>query len=229
MEKRCNCIKDVRASLNLSYTDCTQQLPLYCGYNDSYIRYNGSECTLTTMDRSSEDVSSSKLPSFEVAATTTVKSPELNSKNEEFKDFVGAIVGLFVAVFALTSSALLLWFYIKKRKRKLPDSQNDVQQPQSSPTVNNIYSDMMLVSGTNRNQNEVVVTTSTTMNDVRNDDIYVENEEGEYDHLHSSRPKQGVSEREDERYATSSQLEDVTYSTVRKSRKSILERDNEYY
>lgn len=112
---------------------------------------------------------------------------------------------------------------------KLPDSQNDVQQPQSSPTVNNIYSDMILVSGTNQNQNEVVVTTSTTMNDVRNDDIYVENEEGEYDHLHSSRPKQGVSEREDERYATSSQLEDVTYSTVRKSRKSILERDNEYY
>lgn len=112
---------------------------------------------------------------------------------------------------------------------KLPDSQNDVQQPQSSQTVNNIYSDMMLVSGTNRNQNEVVVTTSTTMNDVRNDDIYVENEEGEYDHLHCSRPKQGVSEREDERYATSSQLEDVTYSTVRKSRKSILERDNEYY
>lgn len=112
---------------------------------------------------------------------------------------------------------------------KLPDSQNDVQQPQSSPTVNNIYSDMMLVSGTNQNQNEVVVTTSTTMNDVRNDDIYVENEEGEYDHLHSSRPKQGVSEREDERYATSSQLEDVTYSTVRKSRKSIPERDNEYY
>lgn len=112
---------------------------------------------------------------------------------------------------------------------KLPDSQNDVQQPQSSPTVNNIYSDMMLVSGTNQNQNEVVVTTSTTMNDVRNDDIYVENEEGKYDHLHSSRPKQGVSEREDERYATSSQLEDVTYSTVRKSRKSIPERDNEYY
>lgn len=54
---------------------------------------------------------------------------------------------------------------------KLPDSQNDVQQPQSSPTVNNIYSDMMLVSGTNQNQNEVVVTTSTTMNDVRNDDL----------------------------------------------------------
>eukprot|EP00105_Crassostrea_gigas_P036749 XP_019920897.1 PREDICTED: uncharacterized protein LOC105323930 [Crassostrea gigas] len=229
MENKCNCIKDVHASLNLSYTDSTQQLPLNCRYNVSNIRYNGSECTLITMDRSSGDVSSSKLPSFEVAATTTVKSPQLNSKNEEFKDFVGAIVGLVVAVFALTSSALLLWFYIKKRKRKLPDSQNDVQQPQSSPTVNNIYSDMMLVSGTNQNQNEVVVTTSTTMNDVRNDDIYVENEEGEYDHLHSSRPKQGVSEREDERYATSSQLEDVTYSTVRKSRKSIPERDNDYY
>lgn len=109
---------------------------------------------------------------------------------------------------------------------KLPDSQNDAQQPESSQTVNKMYSDMMLVSGTNRDQNEVVVTTTT--NDVRNDDIYVENEEGEYDHLHTSRPKQGVSEREDERYATSTQLEDVTYSTVRKSRKFIPERDNEY-
>lgn len=105
---------------------------------------------------------------------------------------------------------------------ELPDSQNDVQQPQSSQTVNNMFTDMMLVYGTNRNQNEVVVQTSTTTskNDVRNDDtsIYVENEEGEYDHLHTSRLKQGASEIEDERYATSTQLEDKTYSTVRKSR-----------
>lgn len=60
---------------------------------------------------------------------------------------------------------------------ELPDSQNDVQQPQSSQTVNNMFTDMMLVYGTNRNQNEVVVQTSTTTskNDVRNDDtsIYV--------------------------------------------------------
>lgn len=87
----------------------------------------------------------------------------------------------------------------------------------------------MIVFGTtcNRIKNNVVLTATT--NDVRNDDIYVENEEGEYDHLHSSRPKQIVSEREDERYATSPQLEDVSYSTVRESRKSVLERDNEYY
>lgn len=88
---------------------------------------------------------------------------------------------------------------------------------------------MMIVSGTtcNRTQNNVVLT--ATMNDVRNDDIYVENEEGEYDHLHSSRPKQVVSEMEDERYTTSSHLEDVSYSKVGKSKISVPERDNENY
>lgn len=83
---------------------------------------------------------------------------------------------------------------------------------------------MMLVFGTERNENHVPLTTT---NNVRNDDIYVENEDGKYDHLHSSRPKQVVSEREDERYATCTQLEDVSYFTVRKSRKSVPERDNE--
>lgn len=83
---------------------------------------------------------------------------------------------------------------------------------------------MMLESETNQNQNDVVFTT----NDVRTDDLYLENEEGEYDHLHSSRPKQVVSKIEDERYATSTQVEDVLYSTVRKSRKSVPDRDNEY-
>ncbi|XP_052721567.1 uncharacterized protein LOC128192707 [Crassostrea angulata] len=146
-------------------------------------------------------------------------------------DTVGAIVGLFVAVFALTSLTLLLWFYRKKRKRELPaSSQNDARQQQTSQTVINTYNDMVLVSGTNRNQNDVVFTTltTTTTNDVRNDDIYVENKEGEYDHLHSSRPKQVVSEMENERYATSTELEDVSYSTVRKSRNSVPDCDNEY-
>lgn len=114
---------------------------------------------------------------------------------------------------------------------KLRNSQNDVQQPHSSQTVNNAYTDMMLVSGTNRNQNDVVFTTSSTntTNDIRNDDIYVENKEGEYDHLHSSRPKQVVSEMDDERYTTSTQVEDVSYSTVRKSRNSVPERVNDNY
>lgn len=117
------------------------------------------------------------------------------------------------------------------RDSKLRDSQNDVQQPQSSQTVNNANTDMMLVSGTNRNQNDVVFTTSSTntTNDIRNDDIYVENKEGEYDHLHSSRPKQVVSEMDDERYTTSTQVEDVSYSTVRKSRNSVPERVNDNY
>lgn len=82
----------------------------------------------------------------------------------------------------------------------------------------------MVVFGANQTQNDVTFTTTT--NDVRNDDIYVENEEGKYDHLHCSRPKQGVSEREDERYATSTKLEDVSYSTVRKSRKYVPDHDN---
>lgn len=117
------------------------------------------------------------------------------------------------------------------RDSKLRDSQNDVQQPQSSQTVNNANTDMMLVSGTNRNQNDVVFTTSSTntTHDIRNDDIYVENKEGEYDHLHSSRPKQVVTEMEDERYTTSTQVEDVSYSTVRKSRNSVPERVNDNY
>lgn len=107
---------------------------------------------------------------------------------------------------------------------KLRDSQIDLHQLQPSQLVNNTYStDMMHVSGTNRNENDVPHTTTTT-----NDDIYVENEEGEYDHLHTSRPKKVVSESEDEKYATSTQLEDISYSTVRKIRKSVPDRDSEY-
>lgn len=62
---------------------------------------------------------------------------------------------------------------------KLRDSQIDLHQLQPS---------------------QLHVTFTTTTNTVQIDDIYmyVENEEGEYDHLHSSRPKQVVSEREDE-------------------------------
>lgn len=56
----------------------------------------------------------------------------------------------------------------------------------------------------------------------------METEDGEYDQLHLSRPKQAVSERECERYSTSTQLEDVSYSTVRKSRKPVPDRDYEY-
>ncbi|XP_052710757.1 uncharacterized protein LOC128185088 [Crassostrea angulata] len=167
---------------------------------------------------------------------------------------VGALAGLFVAVFALTFLVLLFRLYRKKRKHKLPDSENEVQQPHSSETVNNLYTDMMhapgtnrtqndvvlttttngvrndmmLVSGTNRNQNDDVLTTTTTTSVVRNDDIYVENEEGEYDHLHSSRPKQVVSEMEDERFATSTELENASYSTVGKIRNSVPDCDNEY-
>lgn len=92
--------------------------------------------------------------------------------------------------------------------------------------TNNVRNDMTLVSETNWNKNDDILTTTT--NDVPNDDIYVENEEGEYDHLHSSRPKQGVSEQEDERYATSTDLEDVSYSTVRKSRNFVPDCNNEY-
>lgn len=108
---------------------------------------------------------------------------------------------------------------------KQRDSQIDLHQLQSSQTVSNTYTDVMLVSEANQTQNDVIFTSTT--NDVQNDDIYVENEDGEYDHLHSSRPKQVKSEKEDERYATSTQLEDVSYSTVRKSRKSVPDRDNE--
>lgn len=110
--------------------------------------------------------------------------------------------------------------------RKLRESHIDHQQPHTSHIVSNTYSDMMLESGANQTQNDVTFTTTT--NAVQIDDIYVENEEGEYDHLHSSRPKQVVSEREDESYATFTQLEDVPYSTVRESRKSVPDCDNEY-
>lgn len=143
--------------------------------------------------------------------------------------------------------SLIIFFNSKHR-----DSQIDLNQQQTSQTINNTYADMTLIPGTNRNQHDVMLTTATnivrndmtlvsgtnrnqndeilttTTNDVPNDDIYVENEEGEYDHLHSSRPKQGVSEREDERYATCTDLEDVFYSTVRKSRNSVPDCNNEY-
>lgn len=92
--------------------------------------------------------------------------------------------------------------------------------------TNSVRNDMTLVSGTNRNQNNDVLTTTT--NNVPNDDIYVENEEGEYDHLHSSRPKRVVSEMEDERFATSTELENASYSTVGKIRNSVPDCDNEY-
>lgn len=50
-------------------------------YSVSYIRYNGFEGTLTTVDQSFKDISSSTVQSFEVTGTTTVKPSELSSKN----------------------------------------------------------------------------------------------------------------------------------------------------
>lgn len=38
-----------------------------------------------------------------------------------------------------------------------------------------------------------------------------------------------VQKMEDERYTTFTQLEDVSYSTIRKSRDSVPERDNDNY
>lgn len=62
------------------------------------------------------------------------------------------------------------------------------------------------------------------------DDIYVEKEEEEYDHLHSSRQNHITKDTKDNEYGTASYLEDNSYSTLRQGRNPNPEPDfdNEY-
>lgn len=62
------------------------------------------------------------------------------------------------------------------------------------------------------------------------DGIYVEKEEEEYDHLHSSRQKHLTKDTKDNEYGTASCLEDNSYSTLRQGRNPNPEPDidNEY-
>lgn len=62
------------------------------------------------------------------------------------------------------------------------------------------------------------------------DGIYVEKQEEEYDHLHSSRQKHITKDTKDNAYGTASYLEDNSYSTLRQGRNSNPEPDldNEY-
>lgn len=60
------------------------------------------------------------------------------------------------------------------------------------------------------------------------DGIYVEKEEEEYDHLHSSRQKHLTKETKDNEYGTASYLEDNSYSTLGQSRNPEPDLDNGY-
>lgn len=60
------------------------------------------------------------------------------------------------------------------------------------------------------------------------DDIYVGKEEEEYDHLHTSRPKQLTKETKNNEYGTACYVEDNSYSMLRQGRNPEPDLDNEY-
>lgn len=109
------------------------------------------------------------------------------------------------------------------------------QQPKNClATVDNIIQDNVITrSESDRKQNgdaysstQIPVYENQKRISMETEDIYVEKDEGQYDHLHSIRPKLTESQ-EEERYGTASDV-DCFYSTAGQIRKASSVVDDEY-
>lgn len=109
------------------------------------------------------------------------------------------------------------------------------QQPKNClATVDNtINDDVITRSESDRKQNDdaysstqIPVYENQKRISMETEDIYVEKDEGQYDHLHSIRPKLTESQ-EEERYGTATEL-DCFYSTAGQIRKASSVVDDEY-
>lgn len=107
------------------------------------------------------------------------------------------------------------------------------QQPKNClATVDNIIQDNVITrSESDRKQNDDAYSSTQIYENqkrisMETEDIYVEKDEGQYDHLHSIRPKLTESQ-EEERYGTATEL-DCFYSTAGQIREASSNVDDEY-
>ena len=111
------------------------------------------------------------------------------------------------------------------------------QDKQHIHTVHNVtYDDIKLCYDAEQKQNDVVDTTTNSpthtyavLESVSNrvDDIYVEKDDGDYDHLHSNRQKPGASDVEEDRYGKACHLED-SYALLSQNKKDEPDLNNDY-
>lgn len=94
---------------------------------------------------------------------------------------------------------------------------------------NSTYNDLTV---TNQRHNGTHTNTSSEYDNQESigkiDDIYVEKEEEEYDHLHASRQKHLNKDNKGNEYGTACYLEDNSYSTLGQSRNPEPDLDNGY-
>nr|XP_034320398.1 uncharacterized protein LOC105323950 isoform X9 [Crassostrea gigas] len=143
-----------------------------------------------------------------------------------------AIVGILFTILIVSMVVLFAWNFQNHRHRM----QNSLsQQPKNClATVDNIIQDNVITrSESDRKQNDdaysitqIPVYENQKRISMETENIYVEKDEGQYDHLHSIRPKLTESQ-EEERYGTASDV-DCFYSTAGQIRKASSVVDDEY-
>nr|XP_034320376.1 uncharacterized protein LOC105323950 isoform X6 [Crassostrea gigas] len=149
-----------------------------------------------------------------------------------YESTVDAIVGILFTILIVSMVVLFAWNFQNHRHRM----QNSLsQQPKNClATVDNIIQDNVITrSESDRKQNDdaysitqIPVYENQKRISMETENIYVEKDEGQYDHLHSIRPKLTESQ-EEERYGTASDV-DCFYSTAGQIRKASSVVDDEY-
>lgn len=154
-----------------------------------------------------------------ISHTTDTPSSELD---ENKTTVIGASIAGIVVV---TSVVFLILCFIKRRNLQCLQSNQQGKRP--NVFDNSTYDDNIVK---NQGHDHIVNNTTPAYNNNQGrmdeeDGIYVEKQEEEYDHLHSSRQKHITKDTKDNEYGTASYLEDDSYSTLRQGRNSNPEPD----
>lgn len=223
--------------------NCTESLPFICKhhtdiYSTEKIESSKSTTpTIPSLDYSPtiEQTSTSKPVHLHVTSMTTSSSisssshidstPSTKLEGTSPTTIAGACIA---GIVAAISVVILVFCFIKRRKLHCLQSE---QQQAKRPNMfdNSTYNDLTV---TNQRHNGTHTNTSSEYDNQESigkiDDIYVEKEEEEYDHLHTSRQKHLNKDTKNNEYGTACYLEDNSYSTLGQSRNPEPDLDNGY-
>lgn len=227
--------------------NCTESLPYICKQHSvnadicSTEKIDSSKSTTPTilsLDYSptiEQTTSTSKPVHLHVTSMTTSSSitrsshvdptPSTKLEGTSPTTIAGACIAGIVAVISVV---ILVFCFIKRRKLHCLQSE---QQQAKRPNMfdNSTYNDLTV---TNQRHNGTHTNTSSEYDNQESigkiDDIYVEKEEEEYDHLHTSRQKHLNKDTKGNEYGTACYLEDSSYSTLGQSRNPEPDIDNGY-
>eukprot|EP00105_Crassostrea_gigas_P023406 XP_011443223.2 PREDICTED: uncharacterized protein LOC105339400 [Crassostrea gigas] len=223
--------------------NCTESLPFICKhhtdiYSTEKIESSKSTTpTIPSLDYSPtiEQTSTSKPVHVHVTSMKTSSSisrsshidstPSTKLEGTSPTTIAGACIA---GIVAAISVVILVFCFIKRRKLHCLQSE---QQQAKRPNMfdNSTYNDLTV---TNQRHNGTHTNTSSEYDNQESigkiDDIYVEKEEEEYDHLHTSRQKHLNKDTKNNEYGTACYLEDNSYSTLGQSRNPEPDLDNGY-